>query len=371
MDEKKNARITILFFCAIILAFTVADLLRKDRLFSEHENRVLASKPEFSVEKLMSGAYTAEYEKYVTDQFVSRDTWIALKTQSDILMQKKDINGVYLGKDDYLIEQHLPEDYSYMDMVKKVQMLKKLAQRYDAKVMLVPTADNILSDKLPQYARYFDQQELLNLAEAELGKQYVDIYSTLEEHREEDIYYRTDHHWTSLGAYYGYYTWAEAANKIPRYYDVNNMQTVTEEFLGTLHSRLNLPMEPDTIQIFPETLERPMKITYDFQTRRDSYYEEKYLETKNKYGYFLDDNHGFLEINTGYRNGKRLFIIKDSYANSMIPLLAPHYETIYVLDLRYYNGGLFDFVDYCKGERDMEMLILYNCVHFLEDFKYY
>ena len=112
MDEKRNAILTIGLICAILLSFTVADLCNDDRIYSETENRMLASKPVFSEEAVRSGEYSEDYEEYVTDQFVGRDKWIAIKTRMDILLQKKDINGVYLGKEDYLIEQHLPQDFS-------------------------------------------------------------------------------------------------------------------------------------------------------------------------------------------------------------------------------------------------------------------
>ena len=146
---------------------------------------------------------------------------------------------------------------------------------------------------------------------------------------------------------------------------------MSDSFLGTLHSRINLPMEGDEIQIFPRTNRRAVKITYDFNRETTSYYEPSYLEGKNQYGYFLDDNHGFIEIETAYyAEGRELFIIKDSYANSLIPILAPHYEKIYVLDLRYYNGSLFSLMDKYVTDNRVSVLVMYNCIHFLEDFSY-
>lgn len=380
MSEKKNALLTVGIVWFIIGFLAVADVLKEDRLFSETENRILASKPEFSGEKLLSGSYAEEYEEYVTDQFVGRDKWIGIKTGADILLQKETINGVYLGKDDYLIEQHKPEDYPQELISKRLQLLKEFVNKWDAKVMLVPTADNILTDKLPGHAIYFDEKEFLEQVEHTVGSNhYVDVYSALKEHAAEEIYYRTDHHWTSLGAYYGYHAWRSAMKKLPYHYVTNKMETVTDDFLGTLHSKINLGREPDIIQIFPETNRRKVSVTYDFQKQADGYYEESHLNTKNKYGYFLDDNHGFVEIQTGYQRADSLFVIKDSYANSLIPLLAPHYKTIYMVDLRYFNGRLFPFMEqYVQKELEendtevgkTDVLVLYNCIHFLEGFQY-
>ncbi len=371
MDEKKNAIFTFGIIGAIILVFTVVDFFNAPRKFSDTENRILAAKPEFSREELFYGEYTSDYEEYVTDQFVSRDKWIGIKTETDIALQKKEINGVYLGEDGYLIEMHDPADYPAELETEKLASLKKLVERWDAKVMLVPTADNILKDKMPSHGIYYEEAAFLERVKDEVGEEsYIDVYSALQEHAKEEIYYKTDHHWTSLGAYYGFQAWADAVNRFSYPYSVAGMQAVSENFEGTLHSRINIEVEQDVIHYFPETELRPVQVIYDLQKKTDSLYEKSHLDTKNQYGFFLDDNHAFIEIDTGYKNGRTLFVIKDSYANCMIPLLTAHYEKIYVMDLRYFNGKLFDFMEQYEPESGMDVLVLYNCIHFLEDFKY-
>ncbi len=372
-NEKLHAGMTVALLALVLLVFTAADLLKADRLFSETETRVLAQKPKLSLEGILSGSYEKEYEAYATDQFVHRDTWVMLKTRMDILLERKAIKGVYLAEDGSLIEQHLPQNYDQAMADKRVGLLRELTERYpQTLVMLAPTADNIQSYKLPPYAVSYDQRQLLSQVKEAVGEERViDLFPILEEHREEPVYYRTDHHWTTLGAYYAYLEWARKVGYPPRSYDPKDLQTVSDTFLGTLHSRINLPMEADKIQIFPRTNNRKVKITYDFAKEDDSYYVPSYLEGKNQYGYFLDDNHAFIEIETAYAaNGKELFIIKDSYANSLIPILAPHYEKIYVLDLRYYNGSLFSLMEQYVTHSRVSVLVVYNCIHFLEDFSY-
>lgn len=371
MDGKRSAFFTIVVISSVILVFAIADLIQEDRLYSETENKMLASRPKLSWEELLWGDYTGDYETYLTDQFVSRDKWIAIKTYMDMALQKKEIKGVYLGSDGYLIEQHLPEDYSAVQEAKKIALLERLVWEWDARVMLVPTADNILTDKLPANAPYYDQTRLLRQVEERIGPEhYVDVYSVLQEHAGEEIYYRTDHHWTSLGASYAYETWAEGRFIRVIKYKESDREIVTDEFLGTLHSKVNLDMPGEPIHYFPRTEQRPMTVTYDLKETTDSCYEESYLDTKNKYGFFLDDNHGFVEIDTGYYTGKTLFVIKDSYANCFLPLLFPHYEKVYVIDLRYFNGRLFRFMEKYEPENGMDVLLLYNCIHFLEEFSY-
>lgn len=367
--EKVNAAVTVLLLFAVILVFTIADIAGEDRLYSETENRLLASKPELSAENLIRGSFARDYENYVTDQFVSRDKWIAIKTYVDLILQKQEMGGVYLGKDGYLLEQHSPEDYTRETIDKRLQLLKKLVDDWEADVMLVPTADNILTDKMPANAPCFSQEVFLEEVRDLVGSEhYVDAFSMLKEHSEEEIYYRTDHHWTSLGAYYGYRAWADFAGEKPYPYNTDTMVPASSDFLGTLHSKVNIAWKRDSIYYFGETDIMPVTVTYDMQKTTNSLYEEDYLDTKNQYGFFLDDNHALVEINTGNQTGKTLFVIKDSYANCFVPLVLPHYDTVYMLDLRYYNGRLYELLQ--QYADDADVLVLYNCIHFLENFVY-
>ena len=370
--RRRDAWRSVIFLSGIIIAFTVADLLNEERLFSESENRILAQKPELTKETLLSGEYMTDYEEYMNDQFVSRDIWIRIKTGIDMLMQKNLIGGVYLAEDDYLIEQHTEEDFKEELVVKRVGQLQKLVEKFPAtEVMLVPTADNILSEKLPPFAPYYDDKQLIDRVAEAIGEEHmINVYDALKEHADEEIYYRTDHHWTSLGAMYAYRAWAQGRVDIPFWYREDNMITVTDAFEGTLQAKLNMPVEAEKIKILPQTIAKPVSITYDYTIKADSFYEERHLETKDKYSYFIDGNHGLAEIVTENNNGRELFVIKDSYANTFIPLIAHHYSKVYVLDLRYFNGSLFKFMEqYDKG--DMEILVLYNCAHFVSDFQYY
>lgn len=371
MDEKRSSFFTIMVIASVIVIFGIADLIQEERLFSEMENRVLASRPKLTLDALLWEDYTQKYETYLTDQFVSRDKWITIKTYMDLVLQKKEIGGVYLGSDGYLIERHLPSDYSPVQEAKKIALLEKLVRDWNATVMLVPTADNILTDKLPPYAPYYDEKAFLEQVAQHVGEaHFVDVYSTLQQHAEEPIYYRTDHHWTSLGAAYGYDAWAVHMGQEPGRYSAETMELVTEDFLGTLHAKVNLNMAGEAIYYFPESLERSLKVTYDRKEETDSCYDWSHLDTKNKYGFFLDDNHAFVEIETGYHNRETLFVIKDSYANCFVPLLFPYYEKIFVLDPRYFRGRLYEFMESYQPEKGMDVLVLYNCIHFLEEFGY-
>ncbi len=370
MDEKRNDILTIGILFAILLVFGVVSWLKPTGSFSETENRILSPKPSISGDALFSGEYAEAYETYLSDQFVGREKWVGIKTWTDILLQKKEINGVYLGRDGYLIEKHDPDDYRESRELPRIVQLEKLVRKWDARVMLIPGADNVLADKMPGYAESYDQSRLLAIVKERVGDaNYVDVEQILKEHATEEIYYRTDHHWTSLGAYYGYLAWADIMKKAPVRYGEEEAWIAAEEFYGGLYTRIQTAWRKDTMYYYPETEERGVEIIYDFAEKADSFYAAEQLQGRNPYGFFMDDTHAFAEIHTGACNNKSLFVIKDSYANCIIPMLAGHYEHIYVLDLSYFNGQLFDFMEKYISEGD-DVLVVYGCMGFLESFKY-
>ena len=384
MKKKITQIITILMGAGILLFLTVADFIAQDKKFSETEKRALATLPKFSFEELFKGDYTSDFETYVTDQFVWRDNWIAIKTQADITLGKKDVGGVYLTNDGGLVNKHLPSDIDKKEADKKVTLLSELKSAYDAlgtfenfHVMLVPTADNIQTHRLPEFAQYFDQKTYISQVADAIGKEnMIDVWDTLQDHSTEYVYYLTDHHWTTFGAYLGYLEWAEKMNVTPVSFKGENRVLLSEDFLGTLHSKTNLDLEPDFMEGYKPSMDGAFEVYYDLMPNaKNSIFEEKYLTTKNKYGYFIDDNHGVVAIQTGLQNGKTLFVLKDSYANCMVPFLTEHYETICILDLRYLNVSIYQMIEMVKQtyapEGEYDMLVLYNVIHFIDEFQYW
>ena len=382
--ERLRTWAVLTVFPVALLWISVVDMLRPAKLYSSYENRKLQQKPELSVQAVRTGSYMKEYEEYVSDQILGRNSYIAVKSATDKALGKKEINGVYLATDGTLIEKHT-EEFSIQNIEKTLEGLQKLERLLQGKsrsfqVLLAPTADNVYSEKLPAYAEVFPEEALWRQFRDACGKNTVfpDVFSPLRSHAEEYIYYGTDHHWTTLGSYYAYQTWAAENNVTAVSY---NTDKVSETFHGTLHSKTNLPRLPfDIIEAY--AYEGMREVYYDLsETPEYSLYAEKYLSGKNQYGYFLDDNHMLIEIrNTSYKKestdrerknkGTSLFIIKDSFANCMVPYLSEHYETIYILDLRYYKGKLTQLIDRYVT-KDTDVLILYNMSHFVTEFRFW
>lgn len=382
--ERLQTWAVLLVFPAVLLLFSAADMLRPAKLYSSYENRKLHQKPELSVQAVRTGGYMKEYEDYISDQILGRNSYIAVKSATDKALGKKEINGVYLATDGTLIEKHT-EEFSAQNIEKTLEGLQKLERLLQGKsrsfqVLLAPTADNVYAAKLPAYAAVFPEEVLWRRFRDACRENtvFLDVFSPLRSHAEEYIYYGTDHHWTTLGAYYAYQTWA-MENKVTAV--SYNTDKVSESFHGTLHSKTNLPGLPfDTIESY--AYQGTREVYYDMsKTPEYSLYAEKYLSGKNQYGYFLDDNHMLIEIrNTSYEKessdkerknkGTSLFIIKDSFANCMVPYLSEHYETIYILDLRYYKGKLSQLLD-TYVTKDTDVLILYNMSHFVTEFRFW
>ncbi|WP_188068345.1 DHHW family protein [Brevibacillus brevis] len=366
--DKRTRAVTGLLFLLFILVVAVLNILTPDQAFSESENRVLEKKPLFSLRSLLAGKFTSDYEAYITDQFAFRDVWIGLKTDADRVMGKKDSNGVYLGKDGYLI-QHFssPLDAEVKDRVQAIRSIHQTTPDLRKYIMLVPTAA-LLQDKLPAYAPMGDEHAALNRVRQSLPSdiRFVDVYPALSAGREDAIFYKTDHHWTSKGAYYAYRLLCKQMGIVPKDEAAFNIREVTDAFYGSLYSKSGFRhLQPDRIDLYLPKKERKKKVDYVDEGRTaDSLYQMDNLYKKDKYAVFLNGNHALIRITTDHPDGKKLLVVKDSYANSLIPFLAEHFAEIDVVDLRYYEESVAKLI---QDRQFHDMLFLYNVKTFFED----
>lgn len=367
--QTRRPFITVVLFLGLLGILSIWNLLIPDREFSENENVYLQMFPAFSVERLLQGKFTAEFDTYTTDQFVFRDQWIAVKTLAERALFKPASNGVYFAKDDYLIEM-----FSTIDPEQYQKNLSYLADFEDAiqqrhgigvQTMLAPTASYILSDKLPEHTPEVDQHALLAQAGTQIDN-LLDISPTLHAHRTEEIFYRTDHHWTSLGAFYAYQHWRTAIQKSVPAPDDFTQTTLSSQFYGTTHSKVNLvTIPPDTITAFLPVQPVSYQVRYNHAAESaDSIYAMSFLNQKDKYSTFLNANQSIVEIKTEQKNGQRLLLIKDSYANSFVQMALPDYEEITVLDMRYYRESLDALI---QEFAPTDILILYSIKGFAND----
>lgn len=330
-------------FLLMILVFFLANLITADKEFSDTENRSLAQKPEFSWVSLWDGSYFDGLASHYADQFFSRDGWISLKMKEDSLLGRKDVSGVFLGEDNYLIPQ--PEPPNAVALENTIQAVNDFASSHkdiSMRMMVVPGAAAILTDRLPANAPVRDQLADISVIKNGLfgNVQFLDVTETLKAHAEEDIYYRTDHHWTSLGAYYAFQstTGLMGIGTPVSDYDI---YTVTTDFEGTLSSKSGSHQVLDSIDIYaPKAGDLEYFVTYPDQSKSCSIYESEMLEAKDKYTVFFGGNHSLVEIRTTADTDRNLLIFKDSFANCYVQFLIPYYDKIFMVDPRYYYDDL-------------------------------
>ncbi|MEG0895560.1 MAG: DHHW family protein, partial [Oscillospiraceae bacterium] len=296
------------------------------------------------------------------DQIPFRDEFIGVKTQSEYLVGKRDTNNVFFGKDDYLIEKHsgvssdvLERNYKYLENF--LNKSKEMLGENHASAIIVPTASNILTDKLPAFATDFNQNILLDRMD-------FDARVPLNTHNQEYIYYKTDHHWTTLGAYYTYMDWADYMGITP--YDDYKKEMVSDKFYGTLYSKARLvSTTADEMWRYIPNNNAEYTVTYNLGERvENTLYNPEKLEVRDKYSYFLNGNNPVVEIKSNNDKQGKLLIVKDSFAHSFAPFAVNDFAQVDMIDLRYLN---YSVVDYIKEHEITDVLVLYSSVNFAKE----
>jgi len=253
--KKICERIAVILFLTSLWIVLLSIFLVNDKEYSENENRYLTTKPDISMEDVTSGKFMDTFETYLNDQFPLRDKWIALKTDIQRLFGKTDINGTYLGSDGYLFEKWTENDFNTDNLQRNIVSINKFVQANQDKkgtILIVPTASLPLQDRLPKNAPVLNQNKAFDMIYSKLDKdcEQIDIRPTLDAHKMEYIYYKTDHHWTTLGAYLGYMEWQRQNGNSVELSDYHITLAATN-FKGSLYSKvLNRDCAFDEIYIY-------------------------------------------------------------------------------------------------------------------------
>lgn len=395
--RRRAEVLTVSLITAFILCFSVWCLVAPKQTFSENENRALASWPVYSFTALKDGSYMSGVQTYLSDHFPLRDPFMTLKTKYEMLTGREEINDIYLAKDGYYIEAYKTPKLQkkIITQFQKLQDAITTDAKQNVRVMLVPTAISTYNAKLPGSAPdrgVLRQVDTMNEIYAALpNMQKVDAWSALQVAAAQEatdrtqaagnadgaqpvasteaagsdttaaagLYYHTDHHWTTHGAYVGYQAYCAAGlSPIP---EADFQKTcVTTDFHGTIFSKLHDSTVPgDAITLYENPANR-LTVSYpDTGEVTDTLYNRDYLAQKDKYSMFLNNLHPLVEItNETADSDRQLVLIKDSYANSMVPFLVNHYQKIYVFDTRYYRFGPSSFIN--EHPEVTDVLLLYN-----------
>ena len=361
MKSEHNRRelAPLIAIFGILVALALASLLTPERAFSPNENRYLQLKPELSWTTLMDGTFTQKAEDYVSDQIALRDTWMEAASLVQRAALRQEINDTWLGRSGRYFAKVTPDTFDtaqYEKNLEQVQTFFDNNSGKDCRIMMVPTPAYMLRDDLPANAPLFDAAGCFDTLLNDFGTQAIDLRAALMPDAA-DMYYRTDHHWTSEGALTAYGVWCAATGHEEQDWQ---LETASTCFRGTLYSKVLLPDSPyDRVTIASDAAIRSMDCDGEVS---DSLYSLAALEEKDHYKIFMGGNYAKVVIDTGADTGKSLLVVKDSFANSFLPFLVKDYDTITVLDLRFYREGVQPLADQAD-----DVLVLYELTNFAAD----
>jgi len=369
--SRTAARTASAMFFGVLVLMLVMNIVTKDVLYSDQENRVFQQLPKFSVGNYLSGRFESQLDNYVSDQFAWRNAFIKIKSAADLTIGQIKANGVFKAKDSYLME-----DITYPDessVAADIKALKKFKKKYKGKkmyFMLVPNAANILADKLPAGVVTHDQNadmDKLFKAVKKMGYEPIDVRDDLAgASKKQQVYYRTDHHWTTDGAYVAYRKAAEIMKlKSETEYEA---KVVKKDFVGTLYSKSGFTNgRKDAIKIYLPKGDKYLNSVIRYKDKKEKttmYYDMANLDIKDAYTVFGGTNQSLITISTPTNEDKHLLVVKDSYANCFIPFLTQDYRTITIVDPRYYYENIATVM---KADEIDEVLFLYNANTFFSD----
>ena len=355
--KKRHDFLVSAVFVLFLAGMAAASMLQPDRSFSEQENRNLRPVPELTANRFTSGRYMTEAEDYASDQIVLRDTWTALKALGERITGKQEHNGIYFAAEDTLLRRIEEPDPALLE--ENISTLNAFASDLEVPVFfgLIPSAADIWADRLPAGAPTAREGDWIGQIYGQTKAPTVEIGAALRQHSREEIYYRTDHHWTSLGAFYGANAILETAGLEPLQLTDYEPVTVSESFRGTNESSACAWWtEPDAITVYVP--EDGKTVTSNFTGREEPgrlYVPEK-LDRKNQYTYFLGGNQPLCVIRS-QAEGPKLLVLRDSYTDCLAPFLSERFGEVHLFDLRYNRLSPADYI----REQGIDMvLILYS-----------
>ena len=352
---KKIAVSRVVIFFLISVSILLGIIFTPKQTVSCDENRYLAEFPKLNFDTYKDSEFSKGFESWVSDHFVLRKQFIIIRNTIEKLIGRKEIGGVYTV--DNMMISLFRSDSAAAD--KNAGYIDSFSENADNVYCLIaPTAQEIYKDKLPGYLNLTSESEYISSFYSKLNNvKTVDITPELESAGDGYLYYRTDHHWTTNGAFIAY-------NKVAEVMGLNKFnksdfdaETVSDSFEGTLYSKtLDKSVTPDSIILYK--YKNGGNLTLEDENGVSDFYKYDKLDEKDKYLFFGGENKGIETVRSNIKNGRRLLLIKDSYANSVIPFLALNYEEITSLDLRYAPASVMKSIDTSSYE---EILFLYNC----------
>lgn len=352
--KKSNVAATLLFG-AFLFAMAAGYLLLPEKTFSEMEKRYLAEAPSFSLKALLSGEWSTGAEDYLTDHVPGRNLFVGINAYTELLAGRQHLKDVWLAEGKLLeAPVALDEEAVQRNMAAIRSFAEKINQRVD--VMIIPSAGWAAG------VEGYTSGDTLNAIYAEADSLVTPVPVEELFAGKPELYYNTDHHWTSKGAYLGYQAYMEAVGREWRREEDFSITTVPG-FHGSTYSRSALWLTPgETLELWQGSGQLTVTNGETEEIHKGIFYEER-LKEADKYTVFLDGNHSIVRIRNPQKSG-RLLVIRDSYSNCLGGFLAESYGEVVLIDLRYYRQPVSELL---RQESFDQILICYSCANFLTD----
>ena len=389
LSLSKESKIPNIILCVLtlgfIFAFAILFWVLPDNDFSAEENRSLQKAPEMTFENLFSGNLTDEFSDYMADQFPCRNFFVGIKGAVEVAQVKLQNNSVILGKDGYLIaRKDYPDEKILKTNISSAGNFIKAAEKKEIEctAAFAGRKQDVISEKIPGIYGMEASDRIWKILDEDCRKAGFEYFNLRERLREieasgQELYYKNDHHWNSLGAYYAYCEIAKELGETP--YELSEFikETATEDFFGTTWSSAGIKWaEPDTIDYYRWDGDEDFTMKILEPSRRfegyegceyveedgkvyavfNSYFVREFLKEKDKYASFIGGNFGYTEIVRNGEGRETIVILKDSFSHSTVQFLARHYNLI-MIDLRYYSSSILRL---CEEKGINKVLFLYN-----------
>ena len=351
-------------FCAFIFTFMILLFVLPKQTYSAQEKKMLADFPSVTGENIMSGKFQEGLDTWLSDHLPARNFFVGLSADYELVTGRNGKKGIYLGNDGYLFPKPTPDTEKISE---NAGYIKEFADCSDIPVYmsLIPSSGYINSGRLPLVHEPYNDGELIDKFSSQLGENiiFADVKSAFSEKaKTEQLYYRTDHHWTAKGAYECYKLLGDKLGYEPVPEESFEKESI-DGFYGISYSKSALWwVSPDKIELWKNKSQSSDSVSVsihdgDESKEGNSYFFREHLNEDDKYPVYLDGNHSLVRIKNSGAKGGKLIVVKDSYAHALVPFLSQNYSEIITVDLRYYKK---DVSALAQQEKADGILILYS-----------
>lgn len=364
--QKRIKRMLALLMPLFILLALVINIIVPDKDISFVENRSLQKFPEINKTSFVDGSFENKMSNWFGDQFVGRNGLIHLRYGVLKLMGQKKINDIYLCGKQLIEDTKLPNKTQLSRNLNAINAFTEKHSDVDTSFMLIPNAVYVQNKRLPYFSNENDQGKIMDSIYNTLDSSVYsfDARETLKKHSEEYLYYKSDHHWTSLGAFYTYQAWQKQQGNDDVSLKDYDQYVVSNNFRGTLANGSGSFGIKDDITIFVNKNLSDYYVQEPKQKNKGSIYDSSFLKTKDQYSVFLGGNKDIQRIELNNDSKRHLLLFKDSYANSFVQFIMNDYRSITIVDPRYYRD---DIEKVMQEDLITDVMYLYNTNTFVED----